>query len=530
MLGFSNKLISPLMLVVCLITACNVITPPTKPTVVIQSPASGSQFRDGESVAVQSTSTDTAGISRVELLVDGNVVDTDIPPVIQPSFTVVQTWKATAGTHTISVRAFNTANVESSPAAVAVAVTPGTIAGAPTAAPTAVISPAPPTAAPTVPPTRAPTAVPAACTNNSAFVVDVTVPDGTAFVPGQPFNKIWRIRNTGTCVWGEGYTFAFASGARMQTVNAIGVPRTAPGATADLLIPMTAPTSPGQFTGVWRMRNPSGAGFGTTLTVVIRVLSPQPAPSATPTPSPTPSCVGTPVITSFSVSPTTISPGQTATLSFGLVANATRAEIDNGIGGVATPGSIVVQPSVTTTYTLRGLCGGNVASAQVTVVVTSAQVRCSIPAESGEAIKAGNSFSASQSLSVGIDGSNRIHRAFFSLDLAGLQGKTIDAATLNIGAPTTNGNPLGLGPLLVDAVDYAPPVVGNDFDLAGTPVLSIGTGPAGQFGITAAVRSAASSSRTRLQLRFRLEHETGGTVNLFTWGNNTQVCMTVAFH
>ncbi len=530
MQSYPKRLAPLLLLVAGIITACNVITPPTRPTVVIQSPPSGSQFRDGEPVSVQSTSTDTVGISRVELLVDGNVVDTDIPPVVQPSFTVVQTWKATAGSHTISVRAFSASNVESNPAAVAVAVVPSTIAGAPTAAPTVPPSPAPPTAAPTSPPTRAPTAAPAPCSNNSAFVVDVTVPDGTVFQPGQPFNKIWRVRNTGTCAWGAGYTFAFASGTRMQTASVIGVPRTAPGATADLLIPMTAPTTPGQFTGVWRMRNASGAGFGTVVTVVIRVPSPQPAPSLTPTPSPTPSCVGTPVITSFSVSPNTISPGQTATLSFGLVANATRAEIDNGIGGVATPGSIVVQPSVTTTYTLRGLCGGNTASAQVTVVVTSAQVRCSIPAESGEAIKAGNDLSASQSLSVGIDSSNRLHRAFFSFDLAGLQGKTIDAATLNIAAPSTSGNPLGLGPLLVEAVDYAPPVVGSDFDLGGTPALSIGTGPAGQFGITTALRRAASSSRTRLQLRFRLEREPGGAANLFTWENNTQVCITVAFH
>jgi hypothetical protein len=56
-------------------------------------------------------------ITRVELLVDGDVVRTDPSPSPQVSFTLIQTWKATPGTHTLGVRAYNTSGAASDPAA-----------------------------------------------------------------------------------------------------------------------------------------------------------------------------------------------------------------------------------------------------------------------------------------------------------------------------------------------------------------------------------------------------------------------------
>ncbi len=511
-----------LLAIVLSLAACTA-TAPSRPFVAIDSPPSGSQFHDGDTISVQSTSTDPGGIARVDLLIDGSVVHSDTPPVVQPSFTVIQTWKATAGSHTVSVRAFNNSNVESGPAAVALAVLPA----APAAAPTSPPPTAAPTTAPTLPP---PTAAPAACVNNAAFVTDVTVPDGTVLAPGQAFNKIWRVRNSGSCSWGIGYSFNFAGGVQMAGIRGIGVPPTAPGATADLLIPMTAPTSPGTFTSTWRLRSSSGAVFGTSLFATIRVPAPAPAPTATPQPTPVPSCTGTPIISSFTGSPTTISPGQAATLSFGLVGNAERAEIDNGIGGVATPGNVTVQPSATTTYTLTGRCGATTTTAQVTIFVTSAMVRCSIPSESGEAIKSGSTLSADQSLNAGVDGSNHSHRALFSFDLSGLAGRTIDSANLNIGTTTVQGHPFNLGSLVVESVEFSPPVVGTDYDLVGPAVLSIGSGPAGQYGIVSPVQSALATGRSRLQLRFRFGKETSSTADVLSWASNNDVCITVAFH
>jgi hypothetical protein len=91
------------------------------------------------------------------------------------------------------------------------------------------------------------------------------------------------------------------------------------------------------------------------------------------TANPTPvSCPFTPMIHGFSASPTTITAGQSATLNWGFVEGAQIAEIDNGIGGVATPGNTTVSPGSTTTYTLTATCGGRTATAQVTINVVSA--------------------------------------------------------------------------------------------------------------------------------------------------------------
>jgi hypothetical protein len=110
--------------------------------------------------------------------------------------------------------------------------------------------------------------------DDSAFVDDITIPDGTKLEPGEQFQKIWRIRNTGVCTWDGNYELAFAFGDWMQGQNFI-ITRTqdfvAPGQVGDLGVWLVAPTEPGQYVGHWRMKNDIGFWFGTYLTVVIVV-------------------------------------------------------------------------------------------------------------------------------------------------------------------------------------------------------------------------------------------------------------------
>jgi uncharacterized cupredoxin-like copper-binding protein len=82
-------------------------------------------------------------------------------------------------------------------------------------------------------------------------------------------------------------------------------------------------------------------------------------------------CSGTPIISSFSVNPNSIQPGQTATLSWGLVSNAEVAYLmtPGHVTGVGTPGQMTVQPDQTTTYVLQGVCGNVTSQALVTVNV-----------------------------------------------------------------------------------------------------------------------------------------------------------------
>ncbi len=352
-----------------------------EPVTVIVSPASNSTYYEGDTVAIQSTSTDSTGIARVQLGVDGTLVRTDAPPQPQASFTVTQTWKAIAGIHTIDVIAFNRSNQSGNLATIVINVLPAatpTATYTPTATPTETSAPSPtstetmtPTPVPT--PTSTPSPVPSlSCTDNATFVVDVTIPDGTTLAPGQTFSKDWRVLNTGTCAWGAGYTLAFVGGDLMNAPSVVGVPYTAPGTTADLVVPMAAPSTTGTATGYWQLRNPNGAFFGPSLYVTINV-------PVTPTPIP-PVCSGVPIISYFTATSTTINAGDSTTLNWGLVGNADYVEIDNGIGGVATPGSLTVSPATTTIYTMTAYCGFDSQIAQVLITVVPPSTATPTPA------------------------------------------------------------------------------------------------------------------------------------------------------
>ncbi len=349
-----------LMIGAVALTACNTIS--AKPAVVISSPPSGSTYHEGDDVAVQSTSADNAGVVRVELTIDGAVVRNDTPPSPQTNFSLIQTWKATAGSHTLIVRAYNAAGVASDPAAVTVVVNPAVAQNL--ATPTATLAPAIPsiTPAPLPPGSPSPTtaAVPGGCAKNAAFVADVSIPDGTVVAAGAAFNKTWRLSNTGTCGWGAGYQLVFVSGEAMTGSTAVNVAATAPGTTVDVTASMTAPTGGGNHTGVWRMRASDGTIFGQSVSVKIAV------PGAPPPPS---GCTGTPVIAAFAATPGTINVGSSSTLSWGAVTNADSVEIDHGIAGVPAPGSTSVSPGSTTTYTMTAHCGSTTATLQATVTV-----------------------------------------------------------------------------------------------------------------------------------------------------------------
>jgi hypothetical protein len=82
-------------------------------------------------------------------------------------------------------------------------------------------------------------------------------------------------------------------------------------------------------------------------------------------------CSGVPGISSFTANPTTIQAGQTSTLSWGPVTNASAAILlgPEGKTGVATPGEWVVEPNQTSTYALVAFCGNDATQRNVTVVV-----------------------------------------------------------------------------------------------------------------------------------------------------------------
>jgi hypothetical protein len=127
--------------------------------------------------------------------------------------------------------------------------------------------------------------------NLAQFVTDVTIPDGTVMTPNQAFTKKWRIKNIGSCVW-NGYSMAFDSGDSMSGPASKPIATVNPGQEIDLEVALTAPATPGNYKGYWRIVTngnilvPIVSGYqGKSFYVDIKVQAPVVA-SATPTNTP----------------------------------------------------------------------------------------------------------------------------------------------------------------------------------------------------------------------------------------------------
>jgi len=112
--------------------------------------------------------------------------------------------------------------------------------------------------------------------NNNVFEGDITIPDGTILKGGADFQKIWKIRNTGTCKWDEGYTLVYIGGSNpdldpysfefKKSSDFV-----ASGEAINIGINLTTPCAKGKYEGHWRMRNDQGYYFGTILSVYVEV-------------------------------------------------------------------------------------------------------------------------------------------------------------------------------------------------------------------------------------------------------------------
>ena len=142
-----------------------------------------------------------------------------------------------------------------------------------------------PTAATLVAEAGQPTSVPAAVPSptaeappredalGSALVEDVTIPEGTVFSPGQPFVKVWRVRNSGLRPWPPGVHLALVDGHPMG--EEVGPPlerEVPPGEEVEIELPLVAPHEPGHHEGLWQLRHPEVGFFGTRLRVIVEVV------------------------------------------------------------------------------------------------------------------------------------------------------------------------------------------------------------------------------------------------------------------
>lgn len=112
-----------------------------------------------------------------------------------------------------------------------------------------------------------------------AFVDDVTIPDGTEIPAGEAFDKTWRLRSSGCLPLPAGSQLVFDSGDSMGGPASVAVPSVAVGAEFDLTVHLTAPSTPGEYTGYWNIVGPTGDYVGQ---VYVEIVVVEPLPVTAP--------------------------------------------------------------------------------------------------------------------------------------------------------------------------------------------------------------------------------------------------------
>lgn len=197
------------------------------------------------------------------------------------------------------------------------------------------------------------------CQAQAAFVDDVTIRDGTLMEPGAAFVKVWRLRNTGDCIWSPDYSLVFFGGSRLGAPEAAPLSaRVSPDQTVDIALEMAAPREPGTYQGYWKLQTPSGRYFGIgpsadqSFWVKIEVANlptetGSAPPPASPTATATPSFSATPAATQ-SATPTpyvegtaTLEVDQSFDLDSGTIVTTNQADVQLAL---ATAGSVSLNP------------------------------------------------------------------------------------------------------------------------------------------------------------------------------------------
>ncbi|MBN1657462.1 MAG: hypothetical protein JXA93_03625 [Anaerolineae bacterium] len=219
--------------------------------VTIASPSAEGTVASGQEVAVEATLRAEQGlqsVERVDLEVDGQIVESrSVAAAVQSgpsSLPLSLPWRPGAmGDHDLTVVARSAGDDVLGQAMVSIHV-----AQAP-----------------------AETLPEPACTADATFLGHVTIPAGSAFQPGARMDKVWQVRNSGTCAWGVGYDLVQTAGESLGTGGLATVPLAGAGDRLNLDVTLWAPMETGTYTSAWQLCTPAGLFFGPTLTVTIEV-------------------------------------------------------------------------------------------------------------------------------------------------------------------------------------------------------------------------------------------------------------------
>ena len=109
---------------------------------------------------------------------------------------------------------------------------------------------------------------------NSAFIQDITYADGSEVKRKQYIEKIWRVQNTGTCTWDDGFSLQPVTGESLGGKAWIIDEKkefVKPGEIVDIGVDLYTGEKRGEHGGCWRMKGDNDYYFGTFLCILITV-------------------------------------------------------------------------------------------------------------------------------------------------------------------------------------------------------------------------------------------------------------------
>ena len=338
--------------ILMIVMACNNTSPdPTNntttsgPVSVIKSDTHLNPIAVGEKLVITSVHTNVNKIGKVEFYVDNNLIDTQTPPFAQTIFSVEHTWiPPLEKVYEIKILAYAADDLNNSASQVATIVE---AAGSLIPLATQVINASPE-------PTQ-PLGDQIACLNDANLVADITIPDGSQIEPNAIFDKTWRVKNTGTCIWGTGYYFDLTDGPPLGATQ-LNIGEVFAGEEYDLTLKMTAPVQGGTYRSEWRLFDPQNRPFGQIFFVEFVV----------------PQRCQPPIINTFEANPSTITTGQQSVISWDVI-GADTLTITPLPQITLLQANQTVSPTVTTVYALEAKDSDCITTRQITVTVTTGE-------------------------------------------------------------------------------------------------------------------------------------------------------------
>jgi len=120
----------------------------------------------------------------------------------------------------------------------------------------------PPESPTSTPVGRLPTPAASECIEGLTVLGESGYLDATPAGAGQTVERVWHVRNTGTCTWTPDYVLVPVEGVSFRRSPLPLGETIAPNEETDLRLAVIAPPSPGFYSGGWALRSPEGALLG----------------------------------------------------------------------------------------------------------------------------------------------------------------------------------------------------------------------------------------------------------------------------